>query len=146
MKTQTMLATVMFVTFSLYSGMNWAHGGGGHGGGGHGGGGHGGGGHGWGGGHGGYHGHGGFGFYFGAPYYTNPYSYYGYPYYPYYSSPPVVTVPESPPVYIQQQDPEPDQQDASAYWHYCTNPEGYYPYVKECPGGWQLVEPTPPPR
>jgi len=30
------------------------------------------------------------------------------------------------------------------YWAYCQNPEGYYPYVQDCPGGWQAVVPTPP--
>jgi hypothetical protein len=30
------------------------------------------------------------------------------------------------------------------YWAYCQNPEGYYPYVQECPGGWLAVVPTPP--
>lgn len=88
-----------------------------------------------------------FGFYFGAPIYPY-YGYgYGYPYaypYPYYP-PAVVTVPAMPQTYIQQAPQAPAvQQNQSAYWHYCNNPEGYYPYVKECPDGWQLVEPTPP--
>jgi hypothetical protein len=30
------------------------------------------------------------------------------------------------------------------YWAYCQDPEGYYPYVQECPGGWVPVAPTPP--
>jgi hypothetical protein len=30
------------------------------------------------------------------------------------------------------------------YWAYCQNPEGYYPYVQDCPGGWLAVVPTPP--
>jgi len=30
------------------------------------------------------------------------------------------------------------------YWAYCQSPEGYYPYVQDCPGGWQAVVPTPP--
>ncbi|MCK9608465.1 MAG: hypothetical protein M0R33_18655 [Methylomonas sp.] len=33
-----------------------------------------------------------------------------------------------------------NQQNPANYWHYCPNPEGYYPYVKECPGGcWQIL-------
>jgi hypothetical protein len=32
----------------------------------------------------------------------------------------------------------------SQYWAYCQDPEGYYPYVQECPGGWIPVVPTPP--
>lgn len=73
----------------------------------------------------------------------------GYPYYGGYGGggygypPNVVTVPTSPPVYIQQSPPV-VQQYQSGYWYYCSNPEGYYPYVKECPNGWQQVPPTPP--
>ncbi len=52
---------------------------------------------------------------------------YSYPVY----SPPVV-VESSPPVYAQ-----PEQQ----YWYYCRDSQGYYPYVKECPGGWMQVAP-----
>jgi len=61
-----------------------------------------------------------------------------YPYYPYYSAPPVV-VEQQAQVYAQQ-----DQQE-SDYWYYCRNPEGYYPYVKSCPGGWMKVVPEPAP-
>lgn len=81
----------------------------------------------------------GFSFYFGTPWYPRPY--FAYPYYPYY--PPVVTVPVDPPVYIER-DPAPTQQSlAPGYWYYCSNPEGYYPYVKECPSGWRQVDPIP---
>jgi hypothetical protein len=31
------------------------------------------------------------------------------------------------------------------YWAYCRSPEGHYPYVQDCPGGWVPVLPTPPP-
>ncbi len=87
-------------------------------------------------------------------------SYYGHPhfrviigapiwrpwYYPapyYYYSPPVVVTTPSPPVYIEQGSAQ--AAPASNYWYYCQNPQGYYPYVKECPGGWQQVAPQPPP-
>ena len=30
-------------------------------------------------------------------------------------------------------------------WYYCPNSKSYYPYVRECPGGWQRV-PSQPPR
>lgn len=33
-----------------------------------------------------------------------------------------------------------------AYWHYCTDPAGYYPHVADCPAGWQPVAPVPPPQ
>lgn len=71
------------------------------------------------------------------------------PYYsPYYGYPPVVAVPQVPPVYIQQQPPQaavqpPPPQAPANYWHYCRNPEGYYPYVKKCPDGWLQVAPQP---
>ena len=29
------------------------------------------------------------------------------------------------------------------YWYYCTNPQGYYPYVQECIGTWHAVPPAP---
>jgi hypothetical protein len=92
--------------------------------------------------HHGHHGHIEFGLNFGIPYsYPYPYyPYYAYPYsYPYY--PPVVSVPATPPVYIEQ-----GQQSASPgdyYWYRCDKPEGYYPYIKRCPGGWQEVVPEP---
>ena len=31
------------------------------------------------------------------------------------------------------------------YWYYCDNPQGYYPYVSQCPSGWRAVSPTPAP-
>jgi hypothetical protein len=70
-------------------------------------------------------------------YYDNRYytPYYGYP-----ST--IVTVPATPPVYIQQAAPI-DQQYPAGYWYYCNNPQGYYPYIKQCPNGWQQVSPTP---
>ncbi|MCC6609457.1 MAG: hypothetical protein IT515_07255 [Burkholderiales bacterium] len=81
------------------------------------------------------------GYYYPAPYYYPPYSY---PYYPYY--PPVVTAPASPPVYIERGAVQAaPSQDTTNWWYYCTNPQGYYPYVKQCPGGWQRVAPQPPP-
>ena len=63
-----------------------------------------------------------------------------YPYY-YYATLPVV-IQQQPPVYVQAA-PQP-----ANYWYYCQNPQGYYPYVKECPGGWMKVVPeaTPPQR
>jgi hypothetical protein len=103
------------------------------------------------GGHYGGHHHGGghdgvrFGFYMGDPFYSVPYRY-GFPYYgPYYSPPTVITVPQPapPPVYIQQTPPVVQQALPAGYWYYCSNPEGYYPYVKQCPVGWQQVEQTP---
>jgi hypothetical protein len=53
-----------------------------------------------------------------------------------YSSPPVV-IEQQAPVYLQPDSPV-------QYWYYCQNPQGYYPYVQQCPGGWMQVVPTPP--
>ncbi len=60
-----------------------------------------------------------------------------YPYpYPVYSSPAVV---ESSPAYVQT-GAQPQQ-----YWYYCQDAQAYYPYVKECSGGWLQVVPQPTP-
>ena len=69
---------------------------------------------------------------------------YGYPFYypPSYLYQPMVIAPSTPPVYIQQQ-PQPVQPQAD-YWYYCQNPEGYYPYIRNCPDGWLQVAPQPP--
>jgi len=117
MKTNLMLSAILLVICSLYSGFNWAH-----------------------------RSYSSFGFSFGAPLYSYPYyrdPFYRDPfYYPYYP-PTVITVPVTPPVYIQQPPPI-VQQYPSGYWYYCTNPKGYYPYIQECPRGWQQVDPIPP--
>jgi hypothetical protein len=53
-------------------------------------------------------------------------------------------------VYIEQQQapaappPAPVAAAPADYWYYCAAAQGYYPYVKECPGGWQKVLPQPP--
>jgi len=72
----------------------------------------------------------------GSPYYSYPY----YPYYPYYPAPPVINQQQQP-VYVE---PAPQQEEQS-YWYYCSNPQGYYPYVQQCPKGWLKVIPSPVP-
>src|SRR5574343_240237 len=63
---------------------------------------------------------------------------------PYYYPPQVVVVPPSqPPVYIEQQEGAAPQPSAQQYWYFCRSAKGYYPYVKECPEGWQKVLPQP---
>ena len=58
------------------------------------------------------------------------------PWYPYgYYPPPPVVIEQQPPVYVQPQEEQP------YYWYYCQDPQGYYPYVKGCPGGWMKVVP-----
>lgn len=62
---------------------------------------------------------------------------------PYYYPPQVIVVPPSPPpVYIEQAQDAPAE-SGQQYWYYCTSAQGYYPYIKECPGGWQKVLPQP---
>lgn len=81
------------------------------------------------------------GFNFGFPGYYYPAPYY-YPPYPYSYYPAPVVVQQSPPVYTERQDMAPAP-EAQSYWYYCAASRGYYPYVKECPSGWQKVAPAP---
>lgn len=74
------------------------------------------------------------GFHFGFPLYP---SYWYYPPPPVYYYP-VPVAPAAPPVYVERNE---NSQD----WYYCEQTRGYYPYVKECPGGWKRVPPAPPP-
>jgi hypothetical protein len=80
-----------------------------------------------------------FGFVFGGPlYYPPPYYYYPPAYYP-----PAVIVPPAPQTYIERGDAA-DSNSAQNDWYYCAESKAYYPYVKQCPGGWQRVAPSPP--
>lgn len=69
---------------------------------------------------------------------------------PRYYYPPVIVAPAAPPTYIEQAPPVevqpamPQSQEPAGYWYYCAQPDGYYPYIKQCPGGWQRVAPQPP--
>lgn len=74
-----------------------------------------------------------------GPGWWGPPAYPYYPYYPYYAAPPVV-LQQQPQAYVQQRD-----QGESDYWYYCQSPQGYYPYIKSCPGGWMKVVPEPAP-
>ena len=75
---------------------------------------------------------------------------YWYPPYPYYSPyyyPSGVT--SAPTAYIERGDETPGPAPAQAaaprrdWWYYCPETQTYYPYVKQCAGGWQRVEPRP---
>lgn len=58
---------------------------------------------------------------------------------PAYYYPPAPVVIERPnPIYLQPQ-PAP-----IGYWYYCRPANAYYPYVNECPSGWEKVLPQPP--
>ncbi|WP_147383906.1 hypothetical protein [Noviherbaspirillum sedimenti] len=85
-----------------------------------------------------------------SPYTYSPYTYSPYSYSPYYypHSPTVVVVPPAPSAYIEHAPPDQGRQEQLApndWYYYCKKPEGYYPYVRRCPGGWQRV-PAQPPR
>jgi len=70
--------------------------------------------------------------YWGPWYYPPPYAYHSVP----------VVVRSEPVTYIEQGSaPAADQ---GGWWYYCDTTRGYYPYVKECPAGWQRVPPAPP--
>jgi len=78
-----------------------------------------------------------------------PWVYYPAPVYypPTYVVPQVTVAPA--PVYIQQA-PVPDTSGAppaaapAASYYYCPESKAYYPYVQNCPSGWQRVAPQPP--
>jgi hypothetical protein len=84
-----------------------------------------------------------------APYYYPPY----YAPYPYYAPAPVDA---GPPEYIERGDSgappyaeraeaaPPARQRGEGSWYFCPESNAYYPYVKQCPGGWQRVAPRPP--
>lgn len=80
-----------------------------------------------------------------GPAYRPYYPYYPRPYYydPFWTPSTVVVVPPAPQVYIEQGVAAEGGQDAGQYWYYCAGAKNYYPYVKECPGGWQKVLPQP---
>ena len=82
-----------------------------------------------------------------APVYTYPARIYAYPA-PAYSYPGAVIGLSSPPVYVEQSvartAPAPSQ--AQGDWYYCPASKSYYPYINECPSGWQRVPALPPSR
>jgi hypothetical protein len=59
------------------------------------------------------------------------------PYPAYTYAPPVLIQPESNVAVPQSSSPT-----TPAYW-YCVDAKAYYPYIKQCPGGWLQVVPTP---
>lgn len=81
--------------------------------------------------------------YFPAPFYTYPA--YAVPAPVVYAYPPAVIRYSPAPVYVErsitQAEPAPSQ--AQNDWYYCATSQAYYPYAKECPGGWQRVPAQP---
>jgi len=96
--------------------------------------------------HGGRFDHFSFGFNLGYPGFYGGYGFYDPFFYPPVAVPmvPPVIVQQAPPVYIQQQEAPAAVYQQTYDWYYCQNPEGYYPYVRQCPGGWVRVDPRPP--
>jgi outer membrane protein OmpA-like peptidoglycan-associated protein len=74
---------------------------------------------------------GGPGYYYGGPGYYYPGYYQPYYYGPSYYYPPPAVVYAPPEVTVQQA--------PAAYWYYCPAAKAYFPYVRECPYGWQAV-------
>lgn len=85
----------------------------------------------------------------GAPYYV------GAPWV--YGPPPAAPAPPAPMVYVERSDPvestapplRPAAPPAASapgtqWWYLCASPRGAYPYVRECPGGWERVPAAPP--
>ena len=88
----------------------------------------------------------------GSPWYWGaPAAVYGFPgfYYPYGYAAPLYGV-NADLSYVQQPPAEivqpPPARQATSYWYYCTEPAGYYPYVRQCSRPWVPVQPqfTPP--
>lgn len=80
------------------------------------------------------------GVFIGAPLFA-PFYYYPPPP-PYYYYPAPIMAPSAP-AYIEQY-PGQSAPDPSSYWYYCASANAYYPYVRDCPEGWQPVAPQPP--
>ena len=95
---------------------------------------------------------------FGAPYYGSNY-YYGNPYYGYpqqviVSAPTVVYSAPAPTTYTTYTS-APEAASYNTYevqtaqparpasggteWLYCSKPDGFYPAIKDCPGGWRKI-------
>jgi hypothetical protein len=55
--------------------------------------------------------------------------------------PPELVVPQQPPVSVSPAtQPAPNQ-----FWYYCSQPDGYYPYIAQCQVPWQKVPASNPP-
>lgn len=93
-------------------------------------------GHGYGHGHGHWHGRSHVGISIGAPlWYGYGPRWYGDPFYDPYPRPLMVLRPA--PVYIER-----GGEPSARLWYFCADPQGYYPYVQACAGGWRSVLPS----
>lgn len=71
-------------------------------------------------------------------YYAPPPVYYPYPYYP-----PVVVAPPASGYVEQAPSNVYSTRPAPAVYYYCAAAKGYYPYVRDCPEGWERVPAQP---
>lgn len=74
------------------------------------------------------------GLFFGAPLYWYDYGrpWYGAPYSRY-----DLLAPAQPPLYIERN----AAPETRPTWYFCSDPQGYYPYVKQCSNEWRPVAP-----
>ena len=72
-----------------------------------------------------------------------PWYYYPTPAY-YYDYPPAYALPAPAPVYYEQSSGPTAPAQQPSYWYFCASSKSYYPYVQECPEGWQPVVPQAP--
>lgn len=84
-----------------------------------------------------------------GPYY-GPWGYSPYFYDPFFYSRrwndrPIIIEQPAPQVYVEQPQVYSQAAPNNNYWYFCETAQAYWPYVKECPGGWQRVVPQPPP-
>jgi hypothetical protein len=77
-----------------------------------------------------------------APGFYYPPAYYSPPPAAYYPAP-VVISPPGQRVYVERNDLASTSRESSGDWYYCRKPEGYYPYVQACPGGWMRAQSRP---
>ena len=78
------------------------------------------------------------------PYYAYPYAYPAYGYAaPVYAYPPAVVGSYSSPTYVEQGATQAAPGQVQGDWYYCAASRSYYPYVTECPAGWQRVPSQP---
>ena len=57
---------------------------------------------------------------------------------------PSTVIVEQTPVQPAEAVPAAPPAPAAAYWYYCASAQNYYPYVTQCPVGWEQVPATPP--
>jgi hypothetical protein len=69
----------------------------------------------------------------------------GYYWPPAYDYPPGFMDPYGTPEFIEQGGAAPASPKYLGYWYYCASSNSYYPYVQQCPEGWQQVAPHLPP-